>query len=440
MSADIDKTRSLYDRAKKIIPGGTQLLSKRPELFLPNQWPAYYSRAKGCRVWDMDGKEYIDMSYMGIGACILGYADEDVNNAVRCAVEAGSFCTLNAPQEMELAELLLELHPWAQCVRYARTGGEAMAQAVRIARAASGREKVLFCGYHGWHDWYLAANLGDDAALDGHLLPGLNPHGVPRALKGTAFPFSYNDTEAFQKLMSAHVGEIGAVVIEPIRNIQPKNGFLKMIRDASSKCSIPLIADEISAGWRLAAGGSHKVLNLEPDISVFAKGMSNGYPMAAIIGKQSVMDAYQKTFVSSTYWTDRIGPAAAIAAIKKMRRMNIPKALNEIGLQVKDIWQEASWAAGIPIKISGINPLGHFEFGGDNALALKSLFIKLMMDKGILATNAFYAAFSHDASAIAAYRYAALDAFIRIKAAMDNDTVENAIGGPVCMSGFARLT
>jgi glutamate-1-semialdehyde aminotransferase len=172
----------LYTQAKTRIPGGTQLLSKRPEMFLPDQWPSYYSRARGVEVWDLDGNKYIDMSYNGIGACVLGAADPDVDEAVKAAIDAGSMSTLNAPEEVELAELLCELHPWAEMVRYARSGGEAMAIAVRIARAKTRRDRVAFCGYHGWHDWYLAANLAEEKALDGHLLPGLEPTGVPRGL------------------------------------------------------------------------------------------------------------------------------------------------------------------------------------------------------------------------------------------------------------------
>ena len=161
-------------------------------MFLPEQWPAYYSKSKGVEVWDMDGNKFIDATYCGVGAPILGFADPDVEEAVIGAVKAGTTTTLNCPEEVELAELLLELHPWAEMVRYARTGGEIMAMAVRIARAASGKDKIAFCGYHGWHDWYISANLAEDDALDGHLLPGLDPAGVPRNLAGTMFPFHYN--------------------------------------------------------------------------------------------------------------------------------------------------------------------------------------------------------------------------------------------------------
>ena len=187
----------LWRKAKKIIPGGNQLLSKRSEQFLPEYWPWYYRKAQGVDVWDLDNNHYIDMSIMGIGACPLGYADPDVNAAVKSRIDNGSMCTFNSPEEIDLAEKLIQLHPWAEMVRYARCGGEAMAIAVRIARAHTKRDVVAFCGYHGWHDWYLAANLADDRNLDGHLLPGLAPAGVPRGLAGTALPFqvqSYRGT------------------------------------------------------------------------------------------------------------------------------------------------------------------------------------------------------------------------------------------------------
>ena len=192
------KSLAMQERAKRIIPGMTQLLSKRPDRFSQGIWPGYFSRAKGARVWDLDGNEYIDMSISGIGANILGYADPEVDDAVKTAIANGTSSSLNCPEEIVLAELLCELHPWAEMVRYARTGGEAMAIAIRIARAHTGKDKIAFCGYHGWHDWYLAANLADSEALGGHLLAGLSPAGVPRALVDSAFPFRYNHAEELE--------------------------------------------------------------------------------------------------------------------------------------------------------------------------------------------------------------------------------------------------
>ena len=191
--------QKLYKKAKKLIPGGTMLLSKRPEMFLPEHWPSYFSKAKGCSVWDLDGNELIDMSIMGIGTNTLGYGNAVVDNAVKETVNKGNMSTLNCPEEVYLAERLVEINPWADMVRFARSGGEANSIAIRIARAASAKDKVAICGYHGWHDWYLSANHNGNDDLSGHLLEGLSPKGVPENLKNTVYPFNYNN---FEELLS----------------------------------------------------------------------------------------------------------------------------------------------------------------------------------------------------------------------------------------------
>jgi glutamate-1-semialdehyde 2,1-aminomutase len=435
----MSKSQDMYIRAKTIIPGGTQLLSKRPEMFIPAIWPSYYDRAKGCEVWDLDGKKYTDMSYMGIGSCILGYADDDVNRAVGRAVCKGSMSTLNCPEEVKLAEVLCKIHSWAKMVRYARSGGEAMAIAVRIARAKTAKDLILFCGYHGWHDWYLAANLAHDSSLDGHLLPGLNPRGVPRALRGTAFPFTYNDTENFLRLIKRFKGKIAAIVMEPIRNHYPDKGFLETIRDITFKSKIVLIFDEITSGWRLCAGGAHKVLGIEPDMAVFAKAMSNGFPMAAVIGVKDVMDKAQETFISSTYWTERIGPAAALATIKKFEKNNMAKYLCVVGRKIQREWQRLAGLYRLNIETSGIYPLGHFSFKYKNTLILKTLYTQLMLEKGFLATNAFYASYAHKEKHIANYLEATDETFAFMAKAVRNGIAKKYLKGPVCHAGFRRI-
>ncbi|MDD5593359.1 MAG: aminotransferase class III-fold pyridoxal phosphate-dependent enzyme [Candidatus Margulisbacteria bacterium] len=429
-----------YHRAKRIIPGGTQLLSKRPEMFLPDLWPAYYEKAKGCYIWDLDGNRYLDMSYMGIGAAILGYADDDVDSAVKAAVDKGGMTTLNAPEEVELAELLIELHPWAEMARYARTGGEAMAIAVRIARAATGKDKVLFCGYHGWHDWYLAANLESEGSLDGHLLPGLSPLGVPRGLAGTSIPFNYNNTDEFLQIIAKHKGSVGTVVMESIRNHYPDQEFIETIRRVTEELGIVLIFDEITAGWRLNLGGAHLNFNVNPDLAVFGKGMSNGYPMAAIIGRKKVMQKAQDTFISSTYWTERLGPVAALATIEKMRKNNVSRRLIEAGEKVKAGWAAAAERNGLKIEVSGIAPLGHFSFNYPNQIAAKTLFTQIMLEKGFLATTAFYASYAHTDGQIAEYLAAVDQAFALIGKALENNSVEKQLKGPLSHTGFKRLT
>ena len=223
--------QNLWNKAKKIIPGGNMLISKRPEMFLPSKWPTYFDRAKGCTIWDLDGNKLIDMSAMGVGTNILGYGNKEVDKEVRNVISKGNLSTLNCPEEVYLAEKLIEIHPWAEMVKFSRTGGEANAIAVRIARAASGREKIAFCGYHGWHDWYLSANLGEGDALgDGHLLPGLNPLGVPRGLKGTAIPFGYNNTNEFLNAFNENKDEIAGIIVETVRNMYPNPQFFQTIK------------------------------------------------------------------------------------------------------------------------------------------------------------------------------------------------------------------
>ena len=434
------KGQRLYKKAKEIIPGGTQLLSKRPEMFLPEFWPAYFKKAKGCIVTDLDGARYVDMSYMGIGANPLGYADPDVNRAVKKVIDDGSQSTLNSPEEVELAELLIKLHPWSSMVRFARCGGEAMAVAVRIARAHTGKDTVLFCGYHGWHDWYLAANLSSDKALDGQLLPGLEPAGVPRGLKGTALPFMYNDTNSFLKLVKENKGKIAAIVMEPVRSVDPTPEFIKTIEDTAKKENIVLIVDEVTAAFRINAGGAHLVYNIHPDIAVFAKAMSNGYPMAAIVGKGEIMSAAQDTFISSTYWTERIGPTAALATIKKFRSKNVASHLIKAGKKVKAGWQKAADKHGLTIHIDGVDPIAHFGIDYKDPLVVKTVYTQLMLKDGFLATNAFYASYAHKTEDINKYLKATDKAFAKISKGIENGTLEKLLKGPVCQSGFTRLT
>ena len=415
------------------------LLSKRPEMFLPENWPAYYSKAIGCNVWDLDGNKYIDMSFMGIGACPLGYADEDVNLAVQNAIQNGNMCTLNAPEEVELAQLMIELHPWAEMVRYARGGGEAMSIAVRIARAFTKKDVILFSGYHGWHDWYLSANLSDDGALDGQLLPGLKPSGVPRGMKGTAYPFFYNNSIEFLRLIEEHKKDIGGVVLEAIRNIEPEVGFFETIIEETKKLGVPLIVDEVSSGFRLNCGGAHLILGLDPDIAVFAKGISNGYPMGIVIGKKQFMDAAQDSFISSTYWTERIGPVAAIATINKMRKENVQVHLINCGKQIQSGWKSMALKHGLKIHIGSIYPLSHFDFE-ESPLVLKTLFTQEMLKKGFLATNSYYSCYAHKQENIDLYLTAVNDVFEYISKVLASGDPKDYLNGPICQTGFKRLS
>ncbi|KKG07364.1 aminotransferase class III-fold pyridoxal phosphate-dependent enzyme [Methanosarcina sp. 2.H.A.1B.4] len=429
---------NLWHKAKEIIPGGTQLLSKRPDQFLPEQWPSYYKKAKGVEVWDLDGNRFVDMSIMGIGTCILGYADDDVNEAVKKAVDLGSMSTLNCAEEVELAELLLKLNPWAEMVRYAKTGGEAMAIAVRIARAYTGKEKIAFCGYHGWQDWYLAANLADDANLDGHLLPGLQPAGVPRGLKGTALPFNYNHINELEDIIEKN--DVGVIVMEPIRNHEPEDDFLGRVRKIADEIGAVLIFDEITAGWRLNVGGAHSVYNVQPDIAVYGKAMSNGFPMAAIVGRHEVMNVAQDTFISSTYWTDRVGPAASLVTIHKMEDNDVPAHLSRIGNLINEGWNKIAKEHNLTINIEGILPLTHFGFDCEESPALHTLFTQEMLERGYLASKAVYVSYCHDEDCVGRYMENVDEVFGKIKKAIEENSVHDLLNGPIVTAGFKRLT
>lgn len=434
------KGQDLYRKAKRLIPGGTQLLSKRPEMYLPGGWPAYYSRAKGAEVWDLDGRHYYDFTSMSVGACPLGYADPDVDAAVCEAVARGNMSSLNAPEEVELAELITELHPWAENVRYARGGGDGMAVAVRIARATTGRDRVAICGYHGWHDWYLAVNIGDNTSLDGHLLPGLEPAGIPRPLRETASTFHVGDLPVLESIIAAHGRELAAVVMEPVRNKVPPPGYLDEVKRLAHSCRALLIFDEVSSGFRLCCGGAHLVLGVEPDIAVLAKGISNGYPMATIFGTAIAMAGAQKAFISSTYWTDRIGPVAALACMRKYRRLKVHERQQEIGELLLAGWEKLGKKHGLSVSVGGIPALTHFNIAGEFGQAAQTLFTKLMLDKGYLAATGVYPTLTHTPEMVDAYLVAVDQTFEKIASiGLSARLFESLAPCDVAHTGFKRL-
>jgi len=427
---------ALYNRAKHLVPGGTQLLSKRPEMFAPDVWPAYYSKAKGARVWDLDGREFIDMSIMAVGACILGYADDEVDDAVVAAIRSGVNSSLNCPEEVTLAEELIALHPWFGMVRYARSGGEAMGMAVRIARAHTRRDVVLFSGYHGWNDWYLAANLGETDGLDGQLMPGLQPNGVPRGLAGTAIPFHFNDIASLRDTIKGKEGQIAAIVIEPARGEEAPGEYLAKLREIADEIGAVLVFDEITSGFRMCAGGIHRRYGIHPDIAVFAKSMANGYAMATVIGTERVMQSAQTTFISSTNWTDRVGPVAALATLRKYQRENAEQHLIKLGNQTKRIWAGAAERAGLQISTSGLPTLASFGFQHPQAVALNTRFTIEMLQRGFLGFRQFKASLAHTAADMDAYA-TACDQVFGLLAGLPAHAL---LDTPPHHSGFQRLT
>ncbi len=429
--------QKLWKRAKQVIPGGNMLLSKRPEMFLPDQWPAYFSKAKGCKVWDMDGKEYLDMSIMGIGTNILGYGHSEVDDVVRAAISSGNMSTFNCPEEVYLAEKLVELHPWADMVRFARTGGEANAVAIRIARAASGKDKVAVCGYHGWHDWYLSANLGGDDSLAGHLLPGLEPKGVPENLRGTVLPFNYNNYAELLTLIDTH--DIGVIKMEVSRNKGPEGNFLQKVRDLATERGIVLIFDECTSGFRQTFGGLHKLYDVEPDMAIFGKALGNGYAITAMIGRREIMEAAQSTFISSTFWTERIGSVAGLKTLEIMERERSWETITETGLNISKLWGRLADKYELKIDRWGLPALTGFTFQSANALAYKTLITQEMLGKGYLAGNSVYVCTEHTPEIVSGFFEVLDPIFALIKECEEGRDVNELLKGPICETGFKRL-
>lgn len=436
---DRNKGSLLWDRAKQIIPGGNQLLSKRAEQFLPDHWPAYYQSAKGCLVQDLDGKWYRDFSIMGIGTCSLGYANQEVNDAVISAIQNGSMSTLNCYEEVQLAEALTNLHPWVGGVRFARSGGESCSIAIRIARAYTGRDVVLFSGYHGWHDWYLATNLADGENLNSQLLPGLEPAGVPSSLTGSVFPFMEGDIDAFDAYIENYKGQIGAVMMEIWRYQDPDLDFIHHVQKRCQEEGIILIFDEISSGFRLSTGGSHSIWDLEPDICILGKALGNGHPIGAVIGRDDIMDAAQSSFISSSYWTERVGFAASLKVLEIFERDNIVEGLKSSGSKIKNGLNQMIKQTELDIKIIGVDSVPIIAFGGDYRLEVKTLFTQEMLKRGFLAGNVIYVSHAHKDEDIESYLDAVSETLDICQQGLEKGFA-GYLHGPVCHSGFQRLS
>ncbi|GAA5221867.1 aminotransferase class III-fold pyridoxal phosphate-dependent enzyme [Membranihabitans marinus] len=428
-------------RAREVICGGTALLSKRAEMYEANSWPAYYNRSSGCEVWDLNDVKYIDF-VGGVGTTMLGYADKEVNAAVHRRMAMGSYSSLVNPQEITLAEKLLSLHPWAGKVRYARTGGEAMAVAVRCARTATGKSGIAFCGYHGWHDWYLAANLGQSSALDGHLIPGLQPQGVPRELAGTSLPFTYNDISSFDRAIEQLGHNFAAVVMEPMRSQYPHPEFIAHITQKCKELNVILVVDEITSGLRYGYPGAHPSIDLQPDIVVYAKAMSNGYPFGVVIGKQEIMEASEASFISSSYWTDGIGTAAALAVLKKMEAEKVQETVWQKGKDLMNRLQElADRYPGCKIKVFGMPATPNIGFDcGENSQLCKSFYIGKMLEKGFLVSTFFYLMQAHKAKHIDSLLKALDDVFSELEDMIMTGEILKIETSTKNHGGFSRLT
>jgi len=405
-------------------------------MFLPEQWPSYFSKCSGCKVWDLDGNEYIDM-LMTPGTNSLGYNNPQVNSAVEQVVRDGNMCSLNAPEEVELAERLIALHPWAKMAKFARSGGEANAIAIRIARAASGRDNVAICGYHGWHDWYLATNLEGSDRLDKHLLPGLEPRGVPKSLRVTTFPFEYNDLEALELLLRNK--DVGVIKMEVFRNKEPEGNFLQNVRRLATDHNAILIFDECTSGFRKTFGGLHKFYEVEPDMAMFGKALGNGFAVTGVIGREEIMQSAQSTFISSTFWTERIGSVAGVASLKVMEKEKSWDIITAIGKYFQEKLAKLANEFELPLLINGLEALSTFAFDCSNSLAYKSFLSQEMLKKGYLAGYLFYPSICHTVEIVDEFIFDLRPVFSVIKECEMGRDVLSVLEGPICHGGFKRL-
>lgn len=396
----------LWQRANEIMPGGNSLFSKTPLRYCPGQWPAYYKDAQGIKITALDGRVFKDFSVMGAGNSTLGYSDWDVSRAVVGAIGNGNVSTLNPPEEVELAGVLLKLNPKMDMVRFGRSGNDACQIALRIAREYSGYRTFAICGYHGWEI--------------GHP-PQLDPECVP---------FEYGDFEAMKKLPWS---ELGAVMMEPVRNKPCDPEFLKEVRAWCDGLGVPLIFDEVASGFRCNLGGYHQLIGVQPDIVTYGKAMGNGYAISAVVGKQEFMEKAKNTFISSMFWSERIGYAAGLATIEKMRKVNAQQHMIRAGAAVKRIWQGAAKEAGLEVEVSGLDPLATWAFKDDDDRVLMTTFTQEMLKRGYLAAGQFYPSVMHKRQDIMEYSDHVFEVFADIASG------KAVLEGEPARAGFKRL-
>jgi glutamate-1-semialdehyde 2,1-aminomutase len=395
--------QKLFGRAKRSMPAGNLLRAKWSEAILPDQWPAYFSKAKGCNVWDLDGNEYIDMSIMGAGSNTLGYGHPEVDEAVRKAVDAGNISTLNCQEEVYLAEKLVELHPWADMASFASSEEDVNAIAVCIARSVAGREKVAICGYNSGR---LCANLDDDKKSDRYLLSGSESKDVSENLRETMYPFRYGNFLELEDLVKAY--DIGVIMMEVSRTFTPEDNFLQKVRKLASECNIVLIFDENISGFRQSFGGLHKVYNIEPDMAVFGRALSNGYAISSVIGRKEIMGTSQSNFISSTFSAERISSAAALRTLEIMEKEKSWEIITQTGLDITARWKTLSDKYDLSITTSGLPALTNFAFDSANSLAYETLITQKMLDKGFLSGNSVYVCTAHSTEIVSSF-FEALD-------------------------------
>jgi glutamate-1-semialdehyde-2,1-aminomutase len=417
----------LLERARRVLPGITQTYSKAPDQHVEGVYPVFLERGDGCTVTDLDGNVYIDYP-CALGPMILGYGDPDVDAAAAERVSAGTCFSLGHRLEVEVAEALVEMVPGAEMVRFLKTGSEATTAAVRLARAATGREHVAMCGYHGWHDWCI-----------GHTTRNA---GVPRAVRDLTHQWTYNDLESLRALFSANSGDMAAVVMEPVGVEAPALGFLEGVRALCDQHGAVLIFDEVITGFRLAQGGAQEHFGVVADLAVFGKAMANGYPLAAVAGRAALMEQIASSvFISSTFGGDTVSLAASLATLRRIGAGGVIEHLWRQGARLIEGFNALASEHEVPARMIGLAPRRVITFapaGGADANVLKGLVWQECLDRGVLLGNANFVSLAHDDAAIEATLTAFDGALAAAGAAVRHGEVASRLRGRPPAEVFRR--
>lgn len=414
----IVKSDELYNRALGLIPSVTQTLAKGPTQWIKGVAPKYLVKGKGSHVWDADGNEYIDYM-MGVGPLSLGYSYPKVDEAIRKQLDDGITFSMMHPLEVEVAEMIREIIPNAEAVRYSKTGADATSAAVRLSRAYTGKNKILCCGYHGWHDWYIAVTARN--------------LGIPEAVQAISFTFNYNDIDSVKNSID---NDVAAIILEPVVFNEPKDNFLHKLADLCKENGIVLIFDEMWTGFRMALGGAQEYFGITPDLATYSKAVANGMPISILTGKKEIMQlADEDIFFYTTFGGEALSLAATKATIEELRDKNVPKFLSEQGSKLKNGYNSIALKLGIDFtRATGYNwrSMATFDEKAGDPLLQKSLMQQEMIKRGILWQGFHNMSFSHT-DADVDYTLQALEESLTVlkKAVEQNNLKEMLRGEPV---------
>ena len=386
-----ERSEKMLDRALRTIPLGTQTFSKSHTHFPRGVSPLFVERGEGSRIWDVDGHEYIDFSN-SLAAVTLGYSDPDVAEAVSRQLTRGVTFTLPHPAEVACAEEVVDMVPCAEMVRFGKNGSDATAGAVRLARAYTGRDRVMVCGYHGWQDWYIGSTS--------------RGRGVPRATSNLTHSVPYNDLDTVLNMFGSHPGEFAAVIMEPMNRVWPRPGYLNELKELVHAEGALLIFDEVVTGFRFAPGGAQEYFEVTPDITALGKGLANGFPLSAVVGRVELMRLMEEIFFSFTMGGETLSLAAAIATMRKVREHSVPARLAELGTLILSGLEHQIAQHGLDrfVSVAG-HPSWSFlvlkDFGGYTSFEIKTWFLQEMFVRGILTTGSHNMAFAHSEADVA---------------------------------------